>query len=69
MAGRNNVEMAEQTINPTPARTITGSNAFFAIWSHKWFVFAVMLALGVGGWQGARLIWGPAVVEIGRAHV
>src|SRR5664279_2238454 len=54
--------MAEQTINPTLARTITGSNAFFAIWSHKWFVFAVMLELGVGGWQGARLIWGPAVV-------
>src|SRR5664279_1978333 len=54
--------MAEQTINPTLARTITGSTAFFAIWSHKWFVFAVMLALGVGGWQGARLIWGPAVV-------
>src|SRR5664279_3713179 len=54
--------MAEQTINPTLARTITGSTAFFAIWSHKWFVFAVMLALGVGAWQGVRLIWGPAVV-------
>jgi HlyD family secretion protein len=32
------------------------------MWSHRWFVFAVVLVLGVGGWQGVRLIWGPAVV-------
>lgn len=33
-----------------------------SLWSHKWFIFAVVLALGVGAWQGVRLIWGPAVV-------
>jgi HlyD family secretion protein len=54
--------MAEQTINPMVARTIIGSNAFFALWSHKWFVFAVLLALGVGSWQLARVVLGPAVV-------
>jgi HlyD family secretion protein len=38
------------------------STAWSAIWSHRWFVLAVMLTLGVGAWQGARVIWGPAVV-------
>jgi HlyD family secretion protein len=33
-----------------------------AIWSHRWFVLAVLLALGIGGWQGGRAILGPAVV-------
>jgi HlyD family secretion protein len=33
-----------------------------SLWVHKWFVFAVLLALGASGWQGVRLIWGPAVV-------
>jgi len=41
---------------------VLSSTAWPAIWSHKWFVFAVVLALGAGAWQGARLIWGPAVV-------
>ena len=61
MASRNNSAMAKQAINPPHKRSIMGSKAFSAIWSHKWFVFAVVLALGVGAWQGARLIWGPAV--------
>lgn len=62
MVERNDVEMAEQAINPALARKITGSQALFALWAHKWFVLAVVLALGVGGWQGTRLILGPAVV-------
>lgn len=62
MASRNNSAMAKQAINPPHKRSIMGSKAFSAIWSHKWFVFAVVLALGVGAWQGVRLIWGPAVV-------
>ena len=33
-----------------------------ALWSHRWFVLVVALACGIGGWQGARLILGPAVV-------
>jgi HlyD family secretion protein len=38
------------------------SAAWSAIWSHKWFFFAVALALGGGAWQGVRVIWGPAIV-------
>ena len=31
-------------------------------WAHRWFVLAVLIALGLGGWQAARLLMGPAVV-------
>ena len=54
--------MAEQSIALPRKSVLTASVACRAIWSHRWFVFAMLLALGVGGWQGARLIWGPAVV-------
>ena len=33
-----------------------------AVWAHKWFVLAVVAALGFGGWQAARALLGPAVV-------
>lgn len=36
--------------------------AWSAIWSHRWFVLAAAVVIGVGGWQGVRLILGPAVV-------
>jgi HlyD family secretion protein len=32
------------------------------LWSHRWFVLAAVLACGVAGWQGARVLLGPAVV-------
>jgi len=54
--------MVEQSVALPRKNTLTASAAWSAIWSHRWFVFAVMLALVVGGWQGARLIFGPAVV-------
>ena len=54
--------MVEQTIGLPRKNTLNAAAAWSALWSHRWFVFAVMLALGVGGWQGARLIFGPAVV-------
>jgi len=40
-------------------------------WSHKWFILAVVVALGFGGWHGARLILGPAVVvdQVRRGHL
>jgi len=56
------VEMVEQSISLPRKHAVTASIAWSAIWSHKWFVLAVVLALGVGAWQGVRLIWGPAVV-------
>lgn len=33
-----------------------------ALLSHKWFVLAVAVIIGVCGWQGAKLILGPAIV-------
>ena len=54
--------MVEQTIALPRKRALTLSTAWSAIWSHRWFVLAVLLTLGVGAWQGARVIWGPAVV-------
>ncbi len=32
------------------------------LWSHRWFVLAATLACGIAGWQGARVLLGPAVV-------
>lgn len=54
--------MAEQSINATSYGHFKGSTAFLALWSHRWFVLAALLALGIGGWQSVRLVWGPAVV-------
>ena len=31
-------------------------------WAHRWFILAALIALGLGGWQAARLVMGPAVV-------
>src|SRR5689334_15365812 len=30
--------------------------------AHKWFFLALVVIAGLGAWQGARLIFGPAVV-------
>jgi HlyD family secretion protein len=35
---------------------------WLALLSHKWFVLPVAVIMGVSGWQGAKLILGPAVV-------
>ena len=32
------------------------------LWSHRWFVLVAALACAVAGWQGARVLIGPAVV-------
>lgn len=46
-----------------------------ALWSgflsHKWFVLAVVVLLGLGGWQSARTILGAAVVvdQVKRGHL
>ncbi len=54
--------MVEQSIALPRKRVVMSSAAWSAIWSHKWFFFAVALALGGGAWQGVRVIWGPAIV-------
>jgi HlyD family secretion protein len=54
--------MVEQSIALPRKNTLNASAAWLAIWSHRWFVLAVLVALIAGGWQGARMIFGPAVV-------
>jgi len=33
-----------------------------AIWKHRWFVLCAVALASLGGWQGARVLLGPAVV-------
>ncbi len=33
-----------------------------ALWTHRWIVLAAMFVVGVGGWQGARVLIGTAIV-------
>ena len=42
---------------PHPARWLAA-----ALWAHRWFWLAALLALGVGGWEAGRVFIGPAVV-------
>jgi HlyD family secretion protein len=58
----NGILMVDQAISLPHNGRMAGSKALAAIWLHKWFALAVVLALGIGGWQGARVILGPAVV-------
>ncbi|WP_271618914.1 efflux RND transporter periplasmic adaptor subunit [Bradyrhizobium sp. CCBAU 51745] len=57
--------MAEQTLQLPDQRPI-GSFSIASIWSslvaHKWFFLTVVVLLGLGAWQGIRVLLGPAVV-------
>jgi HlyD family secretion protein len=33
-----------------------------AIWSHRWFALFLVVLIGLGGWLGARTLFGPTVV-------
>ena len=48
--------MTVMSVNPPSFKPIT------FLWSHRWFVLAAVLACGIAGWQGARVLLGPAVV-------
>lgn len=54
--------MTEQSIALPRKQMPMVTAAWSAIWSHRWFVLAAAVVIGVGGWQGVRLILGPAVV-------
>jgi HlyD family secretion protein len=56
------LKMTEQSIALPRKSMPMITAAWSAIWSHRWFVLVAALAIGVSGWQGARLILGPAVV-------
>ena len=43
-------------------RSLAASAVWSALLAHKWFILVVALVLAAGAFQGARLIFGPAVV-------
>ncbi len=55
-------EMVDQTAALPRQKASSLSALGSAVWAHRWFVLAVMLLLGFGGWQSVRAVLGPAVV-------
>lgn len=57
--------MVEQTLS-LPKQKHTGPSSVAYVWSglvaHRWFVLTVVVLLGLGVWQGVRVVLGPAVV-------
>ncbi|AWM03250.2 efflux RND transporter periplasmic adaptor subunit [Bradyrhizobium amphicarpaeae] len=49
-------------ILPQPKRRFSVASLWSGCLSHKWFILAVVVLLGLGVWQGARTILGPAIV-------
>lgn len=55
--------MVEQTIVlPQPRRRFAVVSLWSGFLNHKWFILAVTVLLGLGVWQGARVLLGPAIV-------
>jgi len=54
--------MVEQSMTLPRRNSFTASVIWSTLLAHRWFVLAVALVIGAGGWQGVRLIIGPAVV-------
>ena len=55
--------MAEQSmVLPGRKNGTAAASIWAAILAHRWFILVLCLMLGVGAWQGVRLILGPAVV-------
>jgi HlyD family secretion protein len=55
--------MAEQSIAlPPPKRSFTIQALWPAMAAHRWFILSVAVLVGLGAWQGARLLLGPAIV-------
>ena len=44
----------------SPGRALGAALA--ALWSHRWFALAIFALSALAAWQGARLLFGPAVV-------
>ncbi len=54
--------MIEQSMVLVDRRTFKAPAIWSTLWEHKWFVLTLGLVLAVGTWQGARVVFGPAVV-------
>jgi HlyD family secretion protein len=54
--------MVEQSVVLHPKRPFDISAVWSTIAAHRWFILAAALLLGLGAWQGARVVFGPAIV-------
>ncbi len=45
-----------------------GKRLVRGLWAHRWFALAALVAVGLGGWQGARALFGPSVVADRVTH-
>jgi HlyD family secretion protein len=64
--------MVEQAIVlPQPSSRFSVAALWSGFLSHKWFILAVVVLLGLGVWQGVRTILGPAIVvdQVKRGHL
>lgn len=53
--------------NGSPKDVGRAQRLLAALWSHRWFILVAAIAIGVGAWQAARILIGPAVaVDIVR---
>ena len=60
MSGRTRLLDKPVPMNGIDARG--GRVALASLWSHRWFILTTLVLLAIGGWQGARALFGPAVV-------
>ncbi len=60
--------MAEQSISLPQGKKFGVSAVWSALLVHKWFFLTAAIVVGAGGWQGARVILGPAVVVDQAKH-
>jgi len=63
--------MVDQALILPRRKTPSGTAVAAALVAHKWFVLAVAVMLALGGWQGTRMLLGPAVVvdQAKRGHL
>lgn len=47
---------------PSPTKAAVGPTVLAAVWAHRWFALAIIVLLGLGGWQSVRVMLGPAIV-------
>ena len=45
-----------------------GKRLVHRLWTHRGFALVAVVAAGLGGWQGARVLFGPAVVADRVTH-
>ncbi|CCD98828.1 putative efflux transporter [Bradyrhizobium sp. STM 3809] len=55
-------DMVDQAAALPRQSSKSSSKVWSALAAHRWFILAVILLLGLGGWQSVRVMLGPAIV-------